>query len=168
MSTKRSTPFRMRRTVFNLALGGVIAAMYAALAMVNIPISFFQLRPAEALTVLPVFTPAAVPGLFVGCLLANYLTGCLWQDIVFGSLATLLGAIATRLLRKRPIPATLPPVIANGAIIPPVLLFAYGVKDGYFFLLASVAVGELLSASLLGYLLFRAVKPFFGKMMMAA
>ena len=161
--SKKNAPFRMRRSVFHLALGGVIAAMYAALAMVNIPISFFQLRPAEALTVLPVFTPAAVPGLFVGCLLANYLTGCLWQDIVFGSLATLLGAIVTRLLRKRPLFAILSPVIANGAIIPPVLLFAYGIKDGYFFLLASVAVGEFLSASLLGYLLFCTVKPFFEK-----
>ena len=160
---KKTAPFAMRKTVLHLALGGVIAAMYAALAMINIPISFFQLRPAEALTVLPLFTPAAVPGLFVGCLLANYLTGCLWQDIVFGALATLLGAVFTRLLRKRPLLAVLPPVLTNGAIIPPVLLFAYGVPDGYFFLLASVCVGEMLSASLLGYLLYRALKPFFQK-----
>ena len=160
---KKTAPFAMRKTVLHLALGGVIAAMYAALAMINIPISFFQLRPAEALTVLPLFTPAAVPGLFVGCLLANYLTGCLWQDIVFGSLATLLGALLTRLLRKRPLLAVLPPVLTNGAIIPPVLMLAYGVPDGYFFLLASVCVGVILSASLLGYLLYRALKPFFQK-----
>lgn len=160
---KKAAPFAMRRSVRHLALGSAIAAMYAALSIVNIPISFFQLRPAEALTVLPLFTPAAVPGLFVGCLLANYLTGCLWQDIVFGSLATLLGALLTCLLRKRPLLAVLPPVLTNGAIIPPVLMLAYGVPDGYFFLLASVCVGEILSASLLGYLLYRALKPFFQK-----
>lgn len=161
--SKRSTPFRMRRSILHLAVGGVIAAMYAALSMVNIPISFFQFRPAEALTVLPIFTPAAVPGLFVGCLLANYLTGCLWQDIVFGSIATLLGAILTRLLRKRPLLAVFPPVLTNGAIIPPILIFVYAVPDGYFFLLASVVVGEILSASVLGYLLYCASKPFFEK-----
>ena len=163
MSIKKS-PFRARRTVFRLALGGVIAAMYAALSFINLPISFFQIRPAEALTVLPIFTSAAVPGLFVGCLLANYLTGCLWQDIIFGALATLLGALATRLLRKRVWLALLPPVVSNALIIPPVLMFAYGVQDGYIFLLASVTFGEILSACLLGYLLYRACKPFFQKL----
>ena len=162
MSEKKS-PFRRRQTILRLALGGVIAAMYAALSFVNLPVSFFQIRPAEALTVLPVFTSAAVPGLFVGCLLANYLTGCLWQDVLFGSLATLLGALATRLLRKRIGLAILPPVVSNALIIPPVLMFAYGVEDGYFFLLASVAIGEVLSACLLGYFLYRACKPFFEK-----
>ena len=161
--SKKSTPFRARRSIRRLALGGVIAAMYAALSFINVPISFFQIRPAEALTILPIFTSAAVPGLFVGCILANYLTGCLWQDIVFGSLATLLAALATRALRKKPLLATLPPVLSNALIIPPVLMLAYGVKDGYLFLFASVAVGELLSATLLGYLLYRACKPFFEK-----
>ena len=161
--SKKNAPHLRRRSVMQLALGGVIAAMYAALSFINLPVSFFQIRPAEALTVLPIFTPAAVPGLFVGCILANYLTGCLWQDIVFGSLATLLGALATRALRKKPFLATLPPVLSNALIIPPVLMLAYGVQDGYLFLFASVAVGELLSATLLGYLLYRACKPFFEK-----
>lgn len=156
MSMQKS-PFYARRYVTNIAVGGVIAALYAVLSMINIPIfGFFQLRPAEALTVLPVFTSAAIPGLYVGCVLANYLTGCLWQDIVFGSLATLLGAVGTALLRKHPLLATLPPVLANGAIIPPVLMFAYGVESGYLALTASVVIGEVLSACLLGYLLYRA------------
>ena len=164
---KQKNAVRSHAYVKKIAVGGVIAALYAALSIINIPISFFQVRPAEALCVLAIFTPAAVPGLFVGCLLANYLTGCLWQDIVFGSLATLLGALLTYLLRKKPFLAVLPPVLTNGAIIPPVLIYAYAVPDGYFFLLGSVVVGEILSASLLGYLLYRAGRKNFERFLSA-
>ena len=89
------------KKVLYLAYAGVIAAIYVALTFVFAPISFgeVQVRVAEALTILPVFTPAAVPGLYVGCLLGNTLAGAALPDIIFGSLATLIGAVGTRLLR---------------------------------------------------------------------
>lgn len=81
-----------------LAQGAAIAASYVVLTFLanalGLSSGVIQLRFSEALTILPVFTPAAVPGLFAGCLLANILTGCLPLDVIFGSLATLLGALA--------------------------------------------------------------------------
>ncbi|NOY89172.1 MAG: QueT transporter family protein, partial [FCB group bacterium] len=81
-----------------ISLAGLIAALYVVLSLVFMPISFgvYQIRIAEALTVLPFLTPAAIPGLFIGCLLANIFGGMGWLDIVFGPLITLLAAVATR------------------------------------------------------------------------
>ena len=89
-----------KRTLF-IAQAAIIAAIYVALTRVFAPISFreIQVRIAEALTILPVFTPAAIPGLFVGCILGNLLGGALIPDVVFGSLATLIGAVFTWMLR---------------------------------------------------------------------
>ena len=143
-----------------MAAAGMTAALYTVLSLVNIPISFFQFRPAEALTALPLLTPAAIPGLFLGCMIANYMTGCLFYDILFGSIATLLGAIGTRVLRKRPALAMLPPVLSNTLIIPPILVFAYGANDAYPLLMLSVFVGELISCYLLGLIFHRAAKHF--------
>ena len=80
------------------SLAGVIAAAYVVLAITFAPISFgvYQVRVSEALTVLPFITPAAVPGLFIGVLVANVFGGMGWMDIVFGSLITLVAALATR------------------------------------------------------------------------
>ena len=143
-----------------LTVGASVCALYVALSFVNVPVfGAFQLRPAEALTVLPVLTSAAIPGLFLGCLLANYLTGCIAIDICLGSIATLLGAIGTRLLRRHPLLATVPPMLSNALIIPPVLVFAYGVSDAYLLLFLSVFIGELASCGLLGTLLLKAIKP---------
>ena len=139
----------------------LIAALYTALSFINIPVSFFQLRPAEALTILPLFTAAAIPGLSVGCLLANYLTGCLPPDLVFGTLATLLGALGTYFLRKKPFFAPLPPILSNTLILPPVILWAYGAEGNLPLplLALSVFLGELLSAGLLGLFLYRSIRP---------
>jgi len=81
-----------------LSVAGLIAALYAVISLVFLPFSFgiYQVRIAEALTVLPFLTVAAIPGLFVGCLLANIFGGMGWLDIVFGPLLTLLAAVATR------------------------------------------------------------------------
>ena len=86
-----------------LVQAAAIAAIYVVLTVAFAPISFgeVQIRFAEALTILPFFTPAAVPGLFVGCLIANILGGAILPDIIFGSLATLIGAVGTYLLRKQ-------------------------------------------------------------------
>jgi uncharacterized membrane protein len=80
------------------SFAGVIAAVYIVLSLTFAPISFgvYQVRVSEALTVLPFLTPAAVPGLFVGVLVANNFGGIGWVDVVFGSLLTLLAALGTR------------------------------------------------------------------------
>ena len=134
----------------------MIAALYVvltflanALGLANYAV---QLRFSEALTILPFFTPAAIPGLFVGCLLSNILTGCALPDIVFGSLATLIGAILTYKLRKNKWMAPLPPIAANAIIIPFVLLYAYGIKP-LWFSFVTVTIGEILSCGVLGMLL---------------
>lgn len=106
----------------------VIAAIYVVLVVIFNYISFgpVQFRIAEALTILPYFTPAAIPGLFVGCIIANILGGAIVWDVVFGSIATLIGAIGTYLLRKHKWLAPVPPIVANTIIVPFVLKFAYG------------------------------------------
>lgn len=138
-----------------------IAAVYVVLTYVSAALGIssgaIQIRLSEALTILPYFTPAAIPGLFVGCLLANTLTGCALWDIVFGSLATLIGAVLTRLLRKRKWLAPVPPILANTVIVPFVLAYAYGVPDGIPFLMATVGAGEIISCGVLGMILLAAL-----------
>ena len=140
--------------VGSLTLGGAVAAVYVLLTLLASALGLasgtIQLRLSEALCVLPVFFPAAVPGLFVGCLLSNLLTGCVVWDVVFGSLATLLGAVGTRLLRKRRFLCVLPPILANTVIVPFVLAYAYNVPDGIPFLMLTVGIGEVLSCGVLG------------------
>lgn len=147
----------MNKKVLLLCQGAMIAALYVVLTyFINafgLANGAIQIRISEALCILPIFTPAAIPGLFVGCLLSNIITGCAIYDIVFGSLATLLGALGTYYLRKTKFVFTLPPVIANGVIIPLVLKFAYGLSDAYWFLVVTVCVGEIISVCILGMIL---------------
>ena len=160
-------------TAKQVAFGGVIAALYVVLTMLAAALGFasgaIQIRLSEALTILPVFTAAAVPGLAVGCVLANLITGCAAWDVVFGSLATLLGAVGTRLLKKKPLLAWIPPVISNMAIVPIVLMKVYGVEDVTVFgstfsgntlwimLVVTVGIGEIIACGLLGLLLYKAI-----------
>ncbi|MBO4929180.1 MAG: QueT transporter family protein [Clostridia bacterium] len=141
-----------------LTQSGAIAAVYVLLTMLAAALGLdsgaVQLRLSEALTILPVFTPAAVPGLFIGCLLSNLLAGGVIWDVIFGSLATLLGAIGTRLLRKKRWLACLPPILANVLIIPFVLTYAYGIPGGIPWFMFTVGMGEVLSCGLLGQLLW--------------
>ena len=128
----------------------MIAAIYVVLCIVFEPISYgaIQTRVAEALTVLPFFTPAAVPGLFIGCLAANLL------DVAFGSAATLIGAVGTYLLRKKSrYLAPLPPIVANVLIIPFVLRYGYGDPLPIPFLMGTVGLGEILSCGMMGTVL---------------
>lgn len=135
----------------------VIAAIYVVLTLAinafDLANGAIQVRISEALTVLPFFTPAAIPGLFVGCLLSNFLTGAPIWDVIFGSLATLLGAAGTYMLRRQKWLAPVPPVIANILIIPPVLHFAYGLPGGIPFFMLTVGIGEIISCGILGMLL---------------
>lgn len=151
---------RNKKVAF-LAQAAMIGALYVALVYVFAPISFgpIQFRIAEALTILPVFTPAAIPGLFVGCVLGNIMGGGVVLDVVFGSLATLIGAFFTWKLRKaHPVLAPVPPIVANTLIIPFVLRYAYGIPDSIPYLMLTVGVGEVIACGVLGLLLYYALR----------
>ncbi len=150
------------RAIF-VCSAGLIAALYAALTLVSGALGLssgaIQLRLSEALCILPVFTSAAIPGLTVGCLIANLASACIWQDVLFGTLATLLGAIGARLLRRVWWLSPMPAVLANTTIIPVVLAYGYGFEMGLPYLMLTVGVGEVLSAYVCGMVLFFAIKP---------
>ena len=147
-----------------LVRAGVIAALYVVLTYFSAALGLsgqnaIQLRLSEALCILPFFTPAAVPGVTVGCLLANILTGAHPMDVLFGTLATLLGAIGTRLLKKWRFLAPLPPILANALILPFVLRYAYFTTDvGFAYLFLTVGIGEVLSVGVCGTILLLALQ----------
>lgn len=140
----------------SLCISAVIAALYAALTLLLAPLSFgaVQLRVSEALTLLPMVLPQAIPGLFVGCLIANLYTGVL-TDILFGSLATLLAAVGTYLLRKRPVLAASCPVLANGVIVG--LVLAKTLSLPVLATMGTVALGET-GAVLIGFAMLAAFR----------
>ena len=162
---------RNKKVLF-VTQAAVIAAIYVVLtgfiAAFNLASGSIQIRISEALCVLPYFTPAAIPGLWIGCLIANRVTGATIFDIIFGSLATLLGAVFTYLLRKHKFLCTLPPVIANALIIPPVLIYAYHIPDviwkgmniTWIFNIVTVGFGEVISVCILGYLLLNVLNKY--------
>ena len=117
-----------------------------------------QVRVSEALTILPAFTPAAIPGLVIGCLLSNTLTGCVLLDIIFGSVATLIGALGSYALRRHTWLVPIPPIVSNMIIVPFVLRYAYGATDAFPFMIATVGAGEIISCYLLGMILYGALK----------
>ena len=135
----------------------VIAAIYVVLTLVSnlfgLSSGVIQVRFSEALTILPIFTPAAIPGLFLGCILANLLTGALLPDIIFGGIATLIGAYFTYLLRKKPILAPLPPIISNTLIIPFILRYVYCFDGSLPYFMLTVGIGEIISCGILGIIL---------------
>lgn len=143
-----------------LVQAAMIAALYVVLTFLANAFGLanyaIQVRFSEALTILPYFTPAAIPGLFIGCLISNILTGCALPDIIFGSLATLIGAVFTYKLRRFKWMAPLPPIIANMIIVPFVLLYAYGIRPLWFSFL-TVTAGEIISCGILGMLLLFAL-----------
>ena len=151
-----------RSKTLKITVGGVIAALYVVLTylanLLGLASGAIQIRLSEALTILPVFTGSAVPGLAVGCVLANLLTGCAAWDVVFGSLATLIGAVGTRLLRKKPLLAWIPPVLSNAIIVPIILIKVYGVPDAWWYLVLTVGAGEVIACGVLGLLLWRALR----------
>lgn len=138
--------------------GAAIAALYVVLTLFS-NILVVQVRISEALTVLPFFTPAAIPGLFVGCIISNLLAGSAVWDVVFGSIATLIGAAGTYLLRKKTKwLAPLPPIAANTLIVPFILAFAYGAEESIPFLMLTVGAGEIISCGVLGLILLKALE----------
>ena len=141
-----------------LTRGALVAAMYVALSYLSnlfgLASGVIQFRVSEVLCILPLFMPEAIPGLFIGCILSNIISGCVLWDIVFGSLATLIGAVGCYAMRRLPNKlkwlATLPNILANSIIVPFVLMYAYGVDSGYFFLMLTVGIGEVVCSGVLG------------------
>ena len=152
-----------KQTIFTprfIAESGIIAAVYVVLVLLFAPISFkaVQFRVAEALAILPYFTPAGIPGITIGCLLGNLLGGGDPLDIIFGTLATLIGAFGSYALRKNQWLVPLPPILSNTIIIPWVLRFAYDVPNAIPYLMLTVGVGEILAIYVLGMILLFALK----------
>lgn len=144
--------------VLFMAQAAMIAAIYVVLTIVFASFSFkeIQVRISEALTILPVFTPAAIPGLSIGCLLSNILGGCIVPDIIFGSIATLIGAAGTYLLRRQNLyVALLPPIVSNMVLVPFVLRFGYQVPLPIPVLMLTVGLGEVISCGILGRVLHK-------------
>ena len=180
-TTQKSVPVMPENRPFSvkvLVQAAMIAAIYVILTLLANALGLanyvIQVRFSEALTILPFFTPAAVPGLFVGCILSNILTGCLALDVIFGSLATLLGAIGTCMLGKayrqntesrisdiklgrnftvRKFLAPWPPILANTLIVPFILAYVYQFEGSVFYFMLTVGIGEIISCGLLGIIL---------------
>lgn len=152
-----------RKALF-ITQAAVIAAIYVVLVYVFKPISFsaIQVRIAEALTILPYFTPAAIPGLTIGCLLANLITGAHLLDVVFGSLATLIGALGSYFLRKQKFLVPIPPIVANVIIVPWVIRIAYGEALPIPFLMLTVGIGQIISCGIIGVILLTALNKYKG------
>lgn len=135
----------------------MVAAIYVVLVVIFDYWSFgpIQFRVAEALTILPYFTPAAIPGLFIGCLLANFLGGAILADIIFGSLATLIGAVGTYMFSgiKAKWLAPVPPIVTNTLIVPFVLKYGYGAEEAVPFMMLTVGAGEVIVCGILGMIL---------------
>lgn len=140
--------------------GALIAAIYVVMTFSFATFSSgpIQVRLAESLTILPYFTPAAIPGLFLGCLIGNLLAGSMLIDVVFGSIATLLGAVFTYLLRKKNrYLAPIPPIAANTIIVPLILRYAYGEPLPIPYMMLTVGIGEIISCGVLGIILRNAL-----------
>ena len=152
------------KKVLFMVQAAAIAAIYVVLTVVFAPLSFgeVQIRFAEGLTVLPYFTPAAIPGLFIGCVIGNFMGGAIPVDIICGSLATLAGALLSYALRKHKFLVPLPPIIANTLAVPFVLFYGYGVNLPIPFMMLTVGVGEVVSCEVIGLILLFALDRYKG------
>ena len=155
----------MNKKTRNLTQAAMIAAMYVVLTYLanamGLANGAIQVRFSEALCVLPYFTSSAVPGLFVGCVISNFLTGCALPDVIFGGVATLIGAVVTWKFRNNKWMAPVGPIISNAVIVPFVLLYAYGVKP-LWFSFVTVTIGEIISCGVLGMILLFALEKYKG------
>lgn len=155
---------RKNKTAF-LTKSAVIAALYVVLtefsALLGISSGVIQFRLSEMFAVLPIFTPAAIPGVFIGCMISNIITGGVFWDVVFGSLASLLGAWGAWALRKKSVYLVpVPTILANMIIVPFVLRYAYGAEGSIPFFMLTVGLGEFVCAGILGVFLAKTLKKY--------
>lgn len=153
----------MKERTLHLTRAALIAALYVILTFISqifgLASGVIQFRLSEALTCMPLFYREAIPGLWIGCVLANLLTGCAVWDIVFGSAATLLGAVGTWYIgRKKPLLGPVFPILSNMLIVPLVLRYVYGAEGSYWFLMVTVGAGEIVCCGILGMLLYKSYK----------
>ena len=148
---------RSRRVKY-ITQAAMIAAIYVVLTLFvsafNLASGAIQIRISEALTVLPAFTPAAIPGLFIGCFISNLISGGLILDVIFGSLATLIGACGTYLLRKWKWTVPIPPILSNVLIVPFVLAYVYNLPGGVPYFMVTVGIGQIISCGVLGMIVY--------------
>ena len=154
----------MNKKTLYLAQGAIIAALYVVLTLLANALGLanyaIQVRFSEALTILPYFTASAIPGITIGCLISNIITGCAIPDIIFGTLASLIGAVATYYLRnKTQWLAPIPPILANTIIVPFVLKYAYGIEPIWLSFI-TVGIGEIISCGVLGIILINVLKKY--------
>ena len=161
MNKTSNTTTTTKTETKKLVTASLIAAIYTVLTlfanMLGLASGVIQVRLSEALTALPLFLPEAIPGLAIGCLISNIVTGCVPIDIIFGTIATLMGAYGTYFFRKNKIIALFCPVISNTVIVPFVLKFAYGIGEAWWYLVLTVGAGEVISCIVLGGMLIKAL-----------
>lgn len=161
---------KRKSNIMSLVTAAMIAALYVVLSfairLLGLDSGAIQVRVSEALTILPYFTPAAIPGLTIGCLLFNLLSGAAILDVIFGTLATLVGAVGSRFIGKAAKKVAwikylvaVPPILANAFIVPWILKTAYGLSDAYWYLVVTVGIGEIISCGVLGMMLMTALMP---------
>ena len=167
---KEKNIMKKNSNIMSLVTAAMIAALYVVLSFAinafGLASGAIQVRVSEALTILPYFTASAIPGLAIGCLLFNLLSGAAILDVIFGTAATLLGAVGSYFIGKAAKKAAwmkflvpLPPILANAFIVPWVLKTAYGLSDAYWYLVATVGIGEVISCGVLGMVLLFALMP---------
>ena len=156
--------------IMSLVTAAMIAALYVVLSfairLLGLDSGAIQVRVSEALTILPYFTASAIPGLTIGCLLFNLLSGAAILDVIFGTLATLAGAVGSRFIGRAAKKVSwmkylvaVPPILANAFIVPWILKTAYGLSDAYWYLVVTVGIGEIISCGVLGMMLMTALMP---------
>lgn len=154
-----------KKKTLNITRTAVIAAAYTALtcAFAFAASGVIQVRVSEALCILPYFTPYAIPGVTLGCLLSNVITGAMTGgivifDVLFGTAATLIGALGAYLVRKWKWLVPIPTIVSNVLIVPQVLKLVYKVEEAVPFLMLTVGIGEFISVGILGMILLFALE----------
>ena len=153
----------MKEKTLKLTRAALIAALYVILTLLSqvfgLASGVIQLRLSEGLTFLPMLYKEAISGLWIGCIVANIISGCALWDIIFGSLATLIGAVGTYYIGKlKPVLGLISPVVSNMLIVPLILQAVYGVKDSYWFIAVTVGIGETICCGFLGWCLYKVFK----------
>ena len=148
----------------SISKAAIIAATYVVLTYITnifgLANNVIQVRISEAITILPVLSVVAIPGVTIGCLISNIITGCTPVDIVFGTVATLIGAVGTYLLRKNRFLAVIPPVLSNTIIIPLVLMYSSGTEFNFWYCAVTVCIGEIISCGFFGLKLLKKLEKF--------